>query len=80
MYSQKLVLPHGAVHLTIPQIDPGMRTLPYASCGSIIPVACGFIVLCGLLTIIHPFALSGDQRVAEVAAVSSIVSTAVALT
>ena len=66
--------------MTISQIDPGTRALRNASSGSITPVAWGFTVLYGMLTVIHPFALSGDQRMAVVAAVSSILSAAVALT
>jgi len=45
--------------LTISQIDPGTRALRNASSGSITPVAWGFTVLYGMLTVIHPFALSG---------------------
>ena len=50
------------------------------SSSSITPIAWGFTALYGLLTIIHPFALSGDERMSAVAAVSSIMSAAVALT
>ena len=66
--------------MTIPQIDPGTRALRDVSSGSITPIAWGFTALYGLLTIIHPFALSGDERMSAVAAVSSIMSAAVALT
>ena len=66
--------------MTIPQIDPGTRALRDVSSGSITPIAWGFTALYGLLTIIHPFALSGDERMSVVAAVSSIMSAAVALT
>ena len=66
--------------MTIPQIDPGTRALRDVSSGSITPIAWGFTALYGLLTIIHPFALSGDERMSVIAAVSSIMSAAVALT
>ena len=66
--------------MTIPQIDPGTRALRDVSSSSITPIAWGFTALYGLLTIIHPFALSGDERMSAVAAVSSIMSAAVALT
>tara|TARA_B110000459_G_scaffold4715_1_gene5008 strand:- start:1735 stop:3471 length:1737 start_codon:yes stop_codon:yes gene_type:complete len=66
--------------LTIPQIDPGTRALRDVSSGSITPIAWGFTALYGLLTIIHPFALSGDERMSVVAAVSSIMSASIALT
>ena len=66
--------------MTKPQIDPGTRALRDVSSGSITPIAWGFTALYGLLTIIHPFALSGDERMSVIAAVSSIMSAAVALT
>jgi signal transduction histidine kinase/ActR/RegA family two-component response regulator len=68
--------------LTIPQIDPGTRALRDAISASIAPMAWCLAGLYGLLAVIHPFILSGDQRLvmAVVAAVSSALSAAVALT
>ena len=61
-------------------IDPGTRALQAASSASVTPIAWGLTALYGLLTVIHPFALAGDQRMSAVAAVSSIVSAGTAIT
>ena len=74
-------IPHKAVDLKIRQIDPGTRALREAISASITPIAWLLAVLYGSLAAIHPFVLSGENRwpMALVAAVSSILSAAIAL-
>ena len=67
--------------MQIRQIDPGTRALREAISASITPIAWLLAVLYGSLAAIHPFVLSGENRwsMSLVAAVSSILSVAIAL-
>ena len=79
--AQSITLLHEAVELKIRQIDPGTLALQEAISASITPMAWLLAVLYGLLAGVHPFVLSDDNRwsISLVAAISSILSAAIAL-
>ena len=67
--------------MKIREIDPGTRALREAVSASITPMAWFLAALYGLLTVIHPYVLSGEHRwsMSLVAAISSVLSVATAL-